>query len=140
MKTKYTQLVNYKKTILERLESKILEVNKFMKIQVEKIEKINKEIISTYPPKNGTMFELKSFNEMMIFRKIDKNRENIKLLELDEEKNSLQEELKSAHIELEKVKFLESTEIQKILKQRAKQEAKDMDEISTILYNQKSVS
>lgn len=140
MKTKYTQLVNYKKTILERLESNILQVNKFMKIQEEKIEKINQEIISAYPPKNGTMFELKSFNNMMIFRKSDKNREYLKLLELEEQKASLQEELKNAHIELEKVKFLESTEIQKIFKQRARQEAKDMDEISTVLYNQKSVS
>ena len=57
---------------------------------------------------------------------------------LKQQRRELQESFKLHNIEYEKAKYLDNTEIKKMLERAKKQEGRDLDEISVMLYANKN--
>jgi len=140
MITKFTPLVKYRKREVEKVESHLLSLNAMITKQKQKVKSIKDKINSTVLPKSGAINLLKEVNDMMIFQKIDQNKKYAKLLELQDEKRSINDKLHSANIDYEKAKYLDTQEIQKKLKIMKQKDENELNEVSIMLYNNKSVS
>jgi regulator of replication initiation timing len=108
------------------------------------VEKLEKRTPSASPEERYFGLESPhegSFSNMIVFEDIKKAfRYEIESLReqlenLARQRERLLEELRVANMEFEKMKYLESEEIKKFLKAKAQREAKDLDEIGVMLYN-----
>ncbi len=100
-----------------------------------KIKEAYKELHSMQVPRGG---DFSVFRQMQLLKKraqdeIGFNKHNLTLAE-----NALvkaMQQLKTANIEHEKFKYLEITEIEKVIKAKKIQEAKELDEVAVMMYN-----
>jgi len=91
------------------------------------------------PPAEGPFSSLIVFEDMKkAFRyEIDTIKRN--LADQQNRKNMLIGTLKEANAEYEKMKYLEEEEIKKVLKAKAQQESKELDEIGVMLFNNRGI-
>jgi len=140
LKTQYTPLVKIKKQYLDKMEQAVSSCHETIAIVKQKIEDAYVELNSIVLPNDGN-FSI--FTQMQVLK--HRAQEDIKFqkynLELSE--NALvkaMQQLKTANIEYEKFMYLETTEIDKIIKAQKLQEAKELDEIALISFNRKAKS
>lgn len=140
MKTKFTPIVKFKKSELdkseERVQNFILQLHnkeKRLKAEYELLMHITK-------PTSGTITEYQS-TQLLIHRQREIIIEATQRVEEAKEALSLaQEEQKKAYIEYEKYKYLESEEVKKMLNEIKKKEAKDLDEVALQAFMNKRLS
>lgn len=104
----------------------------------EKIEASYSELRSMTIPDHGdfSLFRQTQLLKQRVQDEIGFNKHNLMVAE-----NALlkaMQQLKTANIEHEKFKYLETNEIEKILKAQKLKEAKDLDEVALMAFNRKN--
>jgi flagellar biosynthesis chaperone FliJ len=137
MKTRFAALVKYKRSIVQTSEAELQKANvRLYKAKLE-LENSLKDLEKLSQPSSGNMQEFlasRSIRDAQM-RLIEKNRSWVAFEE--QQVKAAQEKLKSDTIEYEKYKYLEAQEIKKLQKQQAILEAKQLDEVALMTFNQK---
>lgn len=132
---RFAPIVKIKKQVLDNLENEMAKLNLTIANMKEDIAVLKQELSSTQKPKSGVISELIVLQRIISAYKQDIESKTVKLNILDFNKIELMQKLKLAHIELEKIKYLEEQEKIKLIKKIKRQEAADLDEVGLILYN-----
>jgi len=130
MKTKFTPIVKFKKSELDKSEEMVQNFT----IKLQKAENSLKAeyelLLQISEPTAGTISEYQS-NKLLLHRQREIIIEATHLVkELKSELSLAKERHKSAYIEFEKYKYLESEEIKKMLHEIQVKESKDLDEVA----------
>ncbi len=135
MNSKFKAIAQVRKQQMDKLETKLVKA-RFEKKNIEKkLKSLYEDISNSIPPKSGTASIMVLFHENLKVLRREKD-DYAKLLEyVSQEVRKLQNEYKKAHMEFEKIKYLEEQEYEAWLEKIKKQERIDMDEISTMLFS-----
>ena len=135
MITKFTPILKVKNLDVEKLENQIAKLNNQKKALNLEIDSLNEELKSATIPQNGSIQELKQnfFQNDIIKQNIELKLQNIEFLE--EQIKSTKLLLKKAMLEYEKIKHLHELEEKKMIDKIKKEEAKNLDEIGTLLFS-----
>ena len=137
-KTQFTDILKIKKNKIKEIEQKIQKVRFGIAKNKERIKEIEEDILNIEYPISGYFSVLQQYNLAMNNMKSEiYNLEN----QIEQANNiiaQLQEELKLANLEFEKFKFLNDEVLEKEAKRLKKLEENRLDEIATILFNQKT--
>ncbi|MGE4398810.1 MAG: flagellar export protein FliJ [Campylobacterales bacterium] len=138
MKTKFTAVVKIRKKAVDDIENAIFAVESLITKTKANLLETKNRFNSLEPPHSGPYSALMAFEDMKKAFRFEI--EGLKALLADHQnrKNMLIGQLKEANAELEKMKYLDGEEIKKVLKARAVREAKELDEIGVMLYNNRS--
>lgn len=137
MKNKFTQIVKIRKQQMDKVETKLIQT-RFKKQEVEqKIEALYEEINNSKSPTKGSISLIGIFHENLKILRREKDDYTNALKFLEGKINNLQAEYKKAHLEFEKIKYLEEQAVYKQIQKRKKEEKMNMDEIATLLYSNK---
>jgi len=139
MKTKYTSLVSVKKNIMQKSERELQNANANLK-SAQSAYDASLTLLNDIPsPTSGQISNFLSARALLDSQRviIEHNKEWI--LFTKREIESAKESLKKSMIEYEKFKYLELEEIKKVLTKRKQQEAKDLDEIALMTYENKRI-
>lgn len=138
MKTKFTSILKVKDLEVTKVENEISKKRNEKRVLEKRLALSLEEITQVKTPTTGTIFQMQSSQfqintlrstQKIILQDIENINQNIKLLE---------QKYKEAMLEYEKVNHLHSIEVEEVLKERKKQEAKDMDEIANQLFTRKN--
>ncbi len=133
MKTKFDSVVKVKKQKVDTIERNLQKINASINELNNRIEDLNKTLLSFSIPKEGNFALLNQIkHQQHILRGEIQNLKN-QIVILENRKKELLEELKTANIDYEKMKYLQAEEIKKIIKEKRLKEARDMDEIAILL-------
>lgn len=135
MKTQYSSLVKIKKDHLDIMEKSVRSCHQTIAIIEVKIEASYIELSSIETPHEG---DFSIFRQMQLLKHRVQEEIEFNKYNLEVAKNALlkaMQQLKTANIEYEKFKYLETNEIKKIVKTRKSKEAKELDEIALIAFN-----
>jgi flagellar biosynthesis chaperone FliJ len=137
MKNRFAALVKYKHSIVQTSEAELQKANvRLYKAKLE-LQKSLEDLEKLPNPTKGNMQEFLASRSIADaqMRLIEKNRDWVAFEEKQVE--AAKEQLKADTIEYEKYKYLQSQEIQKLKKQQAIAEAKQLDEVALMTFNQK---
>jgi len=130
----YSKISKINKQKLDKIESELF-------ILKSEIKKINRQIDETYEaisslviPQNGTIKELNIFAQRRQVLNAQKDRQKKVLNTKNMELGYKQQSYKKAKLEYEKIKYLEEQELNEKLKKLKKDEQKELDEISNLLF------
>ena len=137
MKSKFSKIAKIRKQKREAIEKELLKSQNRQKMLTHKIASLYEEIISIKMPQNGTVSLLSLVGEQKKILNRDKKHYEHELLLATVATQKLQEEYKKAHIEYEKIKYLEEQELQALIDKMKLQEQLYLDEISTMLFANK---
>ena len=130
----FGKIAKVNKQKVQKVENELFVLKSNIRVIEKKIKDIYADIDQLNIPANGEARELMLFQEQRKLLNNQKSRDqrelNVKNLELA---NKYQE-YKRAKMEYEKIKYLEEQEIIKKIEKLKKQEQKDLDEISNMLY------
>jgi flagellar biosynthesis chaperone FliJ len=138
LKNQYTPLVKIKKDRLEMMERSVQTCHQTIRTINEKIEDAYYELRNLEIPQGG---DFSLFRQMQLLKhrvqdEIQFNKHNLLMAE-NALKKAMQQ-LKTASIEYEKFKYLETNEIEKVLKEQKRKEAKALDEVALMTFAQRS--
>jgi len=130
----YTKISKINRQKLDKVESELYVIRQSI-FEIEgEIRNIYKYIDNLIVPQNGDIKLLNSFQESRRVLNVQKSMLvsdlQVKSLELSKK----QQEYKESKLEYEKIKYLEEEEIAKKLEKLKKDEAKELDEISSQLF------
>ena len=134
METKFSPILKVKNLDVEKLENQIAKLNNQKKILNLDINSLKEELKNSSTPKSGTISKLKQnfFQNNLINQNIELKLQNIEFLE--EQIKSTKLLLKKAMLEYEKIKHLHQLEEKQMIDKIKKEEAKNLDEIGTLLF------
>jgi len=137
MKTRFSSLVKLKKTTMDKSERVVQKANADLNSASMALEISYQSIQGIAPPQSGSMKEFLASRTLLSSGRgiIEHNKEwvNFAQNQVDQAK----EKLKLDMIEHEKFKYLELQEIEKHIKKLKEKEAKDLDEVALMTYDQK---
>ena len=137
LKTKFDDLLKIRKQQVDKLERDLEKVNSAINNIQKQIEIKHKELEQLSIPKSGKFYLINQLkhNIFLINQEIKtlKNQLNT----LNERKELIINNLKSANIEYEKIVYLKNEEIKKEIKKIKNKEIKEIDEIAIMLNNLK---
>ncbi len=142
MKTKFSELLKVRKQKVSEIERKLASVQAQKAQTRVEIAELDSALCSLEIPQNGDAVVMHSFLAQKEFLYRDKlQKENI-LKYFEQEISNLNILYKEASTEYEKIKYMHTVEIEKLLEMRKKEESKQLDEIATQLFirNQKKGS
>ena len=138
MKTKFTQLVLLRKRKVDEVEMELQKNAQAISAKQAEVDALVREFATLKEPQSGSYQEFLSF---VHYKNANRDTINFKMQELallKQQRRELQESFKLHNIEYEKAKYLDNTEIKKMLERAKKQEGRDLDEISVMLYANKN--
>lgn len=138
MKTKFTQLVLLRKRKVDEVEMELQKNAQAISAKQAEIDALVQEFAMLKEPQSGIYQNFLSF---VYHKNAYRDTINFKMQELallKQQRRELQEHFKIYNIEYEKAKYLDNTEIKKMLDKVKKQEGRDLDEISVMLYANKN--
>ncbi len=138
MKTRFSPIVKLKHSKVQEEEATLQQALSRLQNAKEALAQSIEELESLKEPTTGDMQSFLAARTLLDaqFRLIEKNENWVAFEEAQVE--ACQEALKNATIEYEKFKYLESEEIKKIKKALSLKEAKRLDELAMIGFNQKA--
>jgi flagellar biosynthesis chaperone FliJ len=137
MDNKFSQIVKVRKQQMDKIETLLIQT-RFKKQEIkQKINSLYEEIKNSQVPQSGSVSLISFFHENLKILRREKDDYTDALMFLQERITQLQNEYKKAHIEFEKIKYLEEQEVYKQIQKRKKEEKMNMDEIATLLYSNK---
>jgi len=135
MKNKFTQIVKIRKQQMDKVETRLIQT-RFKKEEIkQKIDTLYEEIKNSKSPTKGALSLISIFHENLKLLRREKDDYVDALFFLENEISNLQAEYKKAHMEFEKIKYLEEQEFFEHIKERKRKEKIDMDEIATMLFS-----
>jgi flagellar export protein FliJ len=135
MDSKFKAIAKVRKQQMDKVETKLVKA-RFEKKSIEKkLKSLYEDIHNSTPPQKGTASIMALFHENLKVLRREKSDYADLLAHVNEKLLQLQNEYKKAHIEFEKIKYLEEQEYVAWLEKIKKQERIDMDEISSMLFS-----
>lgn len=135
MTSKFKPIVKIKKQHMDKIESELIQA-RFEKQNIEKkIESLYADINSTVAPQNGTAAVMSLFRENLKLLRREKDDYEDALEFMENSIAKIQSEYKKAHMEYEKIKYLQEEELRVHLEKMKKKEQSDMDEIANMLFS-----
>ncbi len=138
MKTKFTAVVKLRKKRVDDIENSLFAVESMILKTKANLQNTKERFNTLEPPHEGSFSNLIAFEDMKKAFRYEIESLSQTLAYQQNQKNMLIGALKEANAEYEKMKHLEDEEIKKVLKARAVREAKELDEIGVMLYNNRS--
>ncbi|KAF0591153.1 MAG: putative flagellar protein FliJ [Candidatus Campylobacter infans] len=131
MKTKFTPVVKLRQNKLDEIELALNKARAYEITLKSQLERTRMLLASKPFPKSGDFASLQIAlsSQALLTKQIDELKQ--KITQIAKQILNLQNAHKTAYIELEKVKYLENSQIKEILKERAKIASKNLDEIAT---------
>lgn len=131
MKTKFTPVVKLRQNKLDEIELALNKARAYESTLKSQLERTRMLLASKPFPKSGdfTSLQIALSSQALLTKQIDELKQ--KITQIAKQILNLQNAHKTAYIELEKVKYLENSQIKEILKERAKIASKNLDEIAT---------
>lgn len=137
MKSKFSKIAKIRKQKREVIERELLRSQNKEKMLGHKIASLYEEIVSIKMPQNGAVSLLSLVGEQKKILNRDKKHYEHELQLAMAATQKLQVEYQKAHIEYEKIKYLEEQELQALIDKMKQQEQLYLDEISTMLFANK---
>jgi len=137
MKSKFSKIAKIRKQKREVIERELLRSQNKEKMLSHKIASLYEEIISIKMPQNGAVSLLSLVGEQKKILNRDKKHYEHELQLAMVATQKLQVDYQKAHIEYEKIKYLEEQELQAFIDKMKQQEQLYLDEISTMLFANK---
>jgi len=136
-KTKFDSLVKLKKLKVREIENKILKLNSTLQKEIENLKKIENQLLKLEYPKEGSFSLIIQFKTIQNYylKEIKLKKSQIDFIK--HQLSNLENSLKEANLELEKMLYLQGEEIKKIVNRIKKGEAKNLDEIALLLFERK---
>lgn len=137
MKSKFSKIAKIRKQKREVIERELLRSQNKEKMLSHKIASLYEEIISIKMPQNGavSLLSLVGVQKKILNRDKKHYEHELQLAMVATQK--LQVDYQKAHIEYEKIKYLEEQELQAFIDKMKQQEQLYLDEISTMLFANK---
>lgn len=135
MKTKFTQIVKFKKQAVDNIELELAKVNNSINQTLAKIDDIQHSLNELQTPNFGTFFELRGYQGIFNAHMLEIGECKKVLESLKMKKNQIELKLKSAYLEYEKMKHLDDVQKGLIIKELKRKEQEDLNEISVMLFN-----
>ncbi len=134
MSSKYTPVVKVRKQELDKAETNLAKAKQRQRANEEAFAKANAEYLGVRLPSSGSVEILRQGLE---FKEIAKNvkdaaKEKVELSA--KEMRHFQHLYKNAHLEYEKIKYLESEELKAVQEKLKKAEQKALDDIAVSKY------
>lgn len=134
MKSKFSKIAKVRKQKRDAIEKELLKNQNKERMLSHKIASIYEEIVNVQMPQNGTISLLSLVGEQKRILNRDKKRYEQELELAQDVTKKLQLDYKKAHIDYEKINYLEEQELQEFINKMKRQEQLDLDEISTMLF------
>ena len=134
MSSIFSKISKINKQKLDKIESELYVIKSAIRSIEDEIEGIYDMIGDLKIPQNGEMKLLNSFQQN---RNLLNNQKDMLTSDLNKKNQELlnkQQEYKIAKLEFEKIKYLEEEELAKRLEKLKKDEQKELDEISNLLF------
>lgn len=134
MKTKFDSIVKVKKQTLDESERELKALHARIYQEEERLQTFSHDLTTIDYPHDGNFglfMQQRSFLSIL-HNQIDTQKTFLANLEKEKEKQALK--VKKDRIEYEKMKYLKTEEIKKIIKNKNIKEMKEMDEIAIMLY------
>lgn len=140
MKTKFTPIVKFKKSELDKREERVQNLILQLRNQESRLKSEIDLLMHINQPTSGTITEYKSI-QLLIHRQREIINEAIQRVEeLKEALLLAKKRQQEAYVEFEKYKYLESEEVKKMLKKIKLKETKDLDEVALQAFMNKRLS
>ncbi len=140
MKSKFSKIAKVRKQKRDSIEKELLKSQNLEKRLAYKITSLYEEIVAIKIPQNGYFSLLSLVEEQKKILNRDKKQCEVELKIVSTMTQKLQAEYQKAHVEYEKIKYLEEEELRAVMKKIKQQEQLDLDEISTMLFANKKGS
>ena len=134
MNSKFTPIVKVRKQQRDKVETLLAKARFQKSVIEEKILLTNNEITNSEVPSFGDISIMILFREKLDILRKEKLSLHKNLDAKTNEVKHLQDTYKKAHIEYEKIKYLENQDFEEWMKKIKKQEQLDLDEISNMLF------
>ncbi len=139
MKSVFSKISQIKKQKLDKIESELFSIKNSIRKLGKEIKEIYVKVKELKIPREGKVNLLSLFQEQRRLLNTQKDRLTRELHVKNLELSKKYQEYKLARIDYEKIKYLEEEEIARKIKKLKKDEQKDLDEISNLLFKRTKV-
>ena len=134
LKTRFSQILKFKLSIVNKIEQEIIQINNLIFSKKQEIEALHKTISEFTPPNTKEYGLFLAFRETFSNIREKINAENNILEMLKSRKIDTLKRFEKAKIEYEKINYLHLEEVQIMFKKAQKREANEQDELAQIKY------
>jgi flagellar export protein FliJ len=134
VKTKFDSIVKLKKSELDNINQELSKISTQLDKEHQKLEILENELASFDYPKSGNFALVSQFKLLQNAKRDEIKKQKEYILSLQNSKQELLKQLQQINIEYEKIKYIQTQEIKKIIDQNRKKEAKELDEIALMLF------
>lgn len=134
MKSQFSKIAKIRKQKRDAIEKELMKSQNKERMLAHKITTLYEDIASVQMPKEGLVTMLLMVNEQKNILNREKKRCEQELYTVQRATKKLQIEYQKAHVEYEKIKYLEEQELQALMEKIKREEQLYLDEISTMLF------
>ncbi len=134
MKSQFSKIAKIRKQKRDTIERELIKHQHKERLIRHKISSLYDEITQTQLPKEGLVSAFLMVSEQKSILNREKKRHEQELIALLQVIKKLQVEYQKAHVEYEKIKYLEEQELQVMMAKIKREEQLYLDEISTMLF------
>ena len=134
MKSQFSKIAKIRKQKRDAIERELMKSQNKERMLKHKITTLYHEIASVEIPQEGFISLLLMVNEQKHILNREKKQYEHELLQTEQATKKLQVDYQKAHIEYEKIKYLEEQEFQAKLEKLKREEQLYLDEVSTLLF------
>jgi len=134
MKSQFSKIAKIRKQKRDAIERELMKSQNKERLLTHKIASLYDDIAAVQIPKEGLVTVLLMVNEQKSILNREKKRCEQELFVVQRNTKKLQLDYQKAHVEYEKIKYLEEQELQAIMDKIKREEQLYLDEISTMLF------
>ena len=134
MKSQFSKIAKIRKQKRDAIERELMKSQNKERLLTHKIASLYDDIAAVQMPKEGLVTLLLMVNEQKSILNRKKKRYEQELFVVERNTKRLQGEYQKAHVEYEKIKYLEEQELQAMMDKLKREEQLYLDEISTMLF------
>ena len=134
MKSQFSKIAKIRKQKRDAIKRELMKSQNKERLLTHKIASLYDDIAAVQMPKEGLVTVLLMVNEQKSILNREKKRCEQELFVVQRNTKKLQLDYQKAHVEYEKIKYLEEQELQAIMDKIKREEQLYLDEISTMLF------
>ena len=134
MKSQFSKIAKIRKQKRDAIERELIKSQNKERLLTHKIAKLYEDIAAVQVPKEGMVSLLVMINEQKRILSSEKKRYEVEVVATQKATKKLQLEYQKAHVEYEKIKYLEEQELKAMMDKMKREEQLYLDEVSTLLF------
>lgn len=134
MKSQFSKIAKIRKQKRDAIERELIKSQNKERLLTHKIAKLYEDIAAVQVPKEGMVSLLVMINEQKRILSSEKKRYEMEFVATQKATKKLQQEYQKAHVEYEKIKYLEEQELKAMMDKLKREEQLYLDEVSTLLF------